>query len=308
MRKTIVHSVARCLAARVHTVPVSFDRVVARGIVARSLTAWVAFAAPLAAATQEGVAAESAWELSPQRHVTAFGELGAWLLGALTLLLITKAVLRRDRYRAVTVLSDADRERVRAAIAAAELRTTGEIVPVVVERSDPHPAADWKCALTALLLGSALLATWLPWESPFALLACQLGFGALGYVLARALPDLKRLFVLETRATATAEEQALQEFARQGLQSTEAATGVLIFVSLFERRVVVLADKGIAAKVDASAWEALDEHVLDGVVKGELAAGLCQAITEAGTLLEEHFPWTDGDRNELPDHLVVRRE
>ena len=252
--------------------------------------------------------AEADWELSPVRHVHWLGDLGAWFLAALTLFLIVKAVLRAGRYRAVSVFDEPARERVRAAVAAAELKTTGEIVPVIVERSDPHPAAEWKSALAFLLLGSALLAPWLPWESPFLLLASQLGLGGAGYALAVALPDLKRLFVFETRATLTSEEQALQEFAREGLAGTVAATGVLIFVSLFERRVIVLADKAIAAKVSDDAWDRIDAHVLDGVVRGELADGLCKAIEETGTLLAEHFPWVEGDRNELPDRVVVRRE
>lgn len=274
-------------------------------LAALTLTAG-ALAAQVADTTNVG--AEADWELSPVRHVHWIGELGAWFLGLLTLFLIAKAILRAPRYRAVSVIDDSAREQVREAIAAAELRTTGEIVPVIVERSDPHPAAEWKAALSFLLLGSALLAPWLPWEHPFALLACQLGFGAAGYALAAALPDLKRLFVFETRATLTAEEQALQEFARHGLAGTDAATGVLIFVSLFERRVIVLADKAIAEKVSDDAWDKLDAHVLDGVVRGELATGLCTAIEEAGTLLAEHFPWVEGDRNELPDRVVVRRE
>lgn len=259
-------------------------------------------------AVQAALPPESAWDVGPQRWVDLLGSLGGAVLAVLVLLLLVKALLRRHRYRAVDVIDDAARERVRAAIAAAEARTTGEIVPVIVERSDPHPAAEWKAALAALLLGSALLARWMPWGSPAALLACQLVLGAAGFLAARALPDLKRLFVFEMRATRVAEEQALQEFARHGLRGTEASTAVLVFVSLFERRVVVLADEAIAARVDARTWRDLDALVLDGAAAGRLVDGLCRAIAQAGDLLAEHFPFTDGDRNELPDHLIVREE
>lgn len=253
-------------------------------------------------------ARDGEWSLGPERWLQPLGELGAWALGGLVLLALYVSVRTRARYRAVAVFDEAARERVRAAVASAEGRTTGEIVPVLLERSDPHPAGEWRAALGFLLLGSALLARQLPWHIPLALVGCQLALGAVGFWLARALPHAKRLFISEARATATAEEQAFIEYQRHGLASTEAATGVLLFVSLFERRVVVLADSAIAERVDPGVWAEIDDIVLDGVTRGALADGLVVAIERSGDLLAEHFPWNDGDRNELPDHLIVRRE
>jgi putative membrane protein len=140
-------------------------------------------------------------------------------------------------------------------IRAAETKTLGEIVPVVLERSDDHAAARWRCALFGLLVGSALLERFLPWTMPERLLASQLALGILGYCLARLLPDLERIFVSESLATETAEEQAVQEFHRYGLRETKSRTGVLIFVSLFERRVVVLGDEGIHLKAGDDLWK-----------------------------------------------------
>jgi putative membrane protein len=126
--------------------------------------------------------------------------------------------------------------------------------------------------------------------------------------LARALPGFARLFVRESRATAAAEEQATQEFFRLALHETRDATGVLIFVSLFERRVVVLADRGIDAKVGEEHWRSVDEVVLAGVAADSLCRGLIEGIERAGAVLSEHFPVRAGDRNELPDRVIVRRE
>ena len=105
-------------------------------------------------------------------------------------------------------------------------------------------------AIVFVVLGSLLLAAWLPWDRPSYLLGCQAAFGALGYALARVLPDFRRAFVREERATEMAQEQALQEFFRYGLHETEAKTGVLILVSLFERRVIVLAQRVIDLRDD----------------------------------------------------------
>jgi putative membrane protein len=236
------------------------------------------------------------------------GILGPAAFAAFVLFLVVRAVLRQGRYRVVRVFGEDDRRAVREAVGEAERKTVGEILPVVVERSDPHPGADWLTALLFALLGSSLLIVWLPWDHPTWLLLVQLVLGAIGFALARALPDLKRSFVFEDRATAVAEEQAFQEFYANGLHRTKDATGVLLFVSLFERRVVVLADEGIDSEVEQGFWHGIDVAVLDEVRAGSLRDGLVEAVRRVGDLLSEKFPWVEGDRNEIPDRVIVRRE
>lgn len=257
-------------------------------------------------------ASQGGWEAAG--HANAFGwtsALGAAGLVLLVLafaLLVVRALVQRRRYRAVDVLTESELAGLREALAAAERRTVGEIVAVVLERSDRHPAAEWIAALLFALAGSALLAAWLPWDRPGWLLLCQLGLGLVGFLTARALPGFKRAFVSEARATEMTEEQALQEFYGQGLHRTEERTGVLLFVSLFERRAVVLGDEGIDRLVGAEHWQRTDEAILAGVRAGSLHDGLLAGIRACADVLAEHFPWREGDRNEVPDRIVVRRE
>jgi len=251
---------------------------------------------------------QNEWGSEPRSWVDVASAIGPWVYGALVLLLVARAIARRRRYEALSVLGPADQEAVRAAVADAEKKTHGDIAPVVLERSDPHPSAEWLAALVSLVVGTALLAGVLPWDSPFALLACQLGLGALGFVLARAMPDVKRLFVSDARATALAEEQAVQEFHRAGVHRTRDAAGVLLFVSLLERSVVVLGDSGIHAKVGDAHWEATREAVLAGIARGSLRDGLLDGVRACGRELERWFPAEPGQRNEVPDRLTVRRE
>jgi putative membrane protein len=159
-----------------------------------------------------------------------------------------------------------------------------------------------------VLVGSALTAAWLPWDSPALVLLAQLAMGMVGFGLAAMLPDFKRLFIFSDRATSVAEEQAFQEFYANGLHKTEAATGVLLFVSLLEHRVVILADEGIDGKVDAEFWADTDDAILAGIRAGSLRDGLVAGVHRAGELLSEQFPWREGDRNEIPDRLIVRRQ
>jgi putative membrane protein len=252
--------------------------------------------------------AQGTWEEGAHPILYRIGEYGPYVLLAMVVFVLARAIARRRRYRAVHVLTEEDQRRVRAAIADVEKRTIGEIVPVVLERSDRHPSAHWLCALCTLLVGSALLEAHLPWTEPHWLLVCQLGLGAIGFALAELLPDAKRLFVGESRATEMAEEQALQEFHRLGLYKTRAGTGVLIFVSLFELRAVVLGDSGIHAKVGDEHWHAVQRAILDGIARGSLRDGLVSGIQLCGEVLAQHFPRTDDDVNEIEDRVIVRRE
>lgn len=250
--------------------------------------------------------ADDAWEPGAHPVLYVVAEYGPWVFLALGVLLILRALARRTRYRAVSVLDAGARESLRNAIRDAESRTVGEIVPVVLERSDGYPGAAWLAALCTMLLGSALLERHMPWSEPHWLLLCQLALGALGFLLVSLLPDLQRLFVSEARATEMAGEQALQEFHLLRLRETRERTGVLIFVSLFEHRVVVLGDAGIHAKVGDAHWERTRDAVLEGIVRGSLADGLVAGVRACGDVLAEHFPRTPGNENEIADRLIVR--
>jgi putative membrane protein len=236
------------------------------------------------------------------------GEFVRVLFVVATAALLVRAFLRRGRYRATGVLGEEELRTIHAALGNAEKRTIGEILPVVLERSDRHPGAGWLAALVAALVGSVALGSWLPWEHPALLLLAQLGLGALGYLGARLLPDFQRSFLSSARAAEVAEEQAFQEFHRYELHRTRAQSGVLLFVSLLERRVVVLADTGIDARVRPEHWQRTIALVLDGIRRGSLCAGLVAGIHSAGEVLAEHFPAADGDKNEIPDRVIVRRE
>ena len=250
--------------------------------------------------------AQEAWSAERQPFLHLVAEYGPWVLAGLLAIVLVRSALRIRRYRAVAVLGASEQEAVHAAVRDAESRTIGEIVPVVVERSDAHAGAAWVCALVALLLGSALLERFLPWSEPHWLLAAQLGLGAAGFLLARTLPDLERLFVPPATAREVAEEQALIEFHVLGLRETRERTGVLLFVSLFEHQVVVLGDSGIHAKVGDEHWKRTRDAVLAGIARGSVRDGLVDGVRACGAILAEHFPVRPGDTNEIQDRVIVR--
>jgi putative membrane protein len=220
------------------------------------------------------------------------------------------------------ILGEAERLRVRDAIAAAERRTTGEIFAVVARESDDYRSIPvlW-ATLIALFVPLPLLFVtipqeWLsdagsPWQSAARILlptawiyvAQLIVFIVLAVVL--SLPAVKPHVVPRRTKDEHAHGLAVEQFLAHGLHITEARTGVLIFVSLAERYAEIVADAGIAAKVDQAVWDAAMAALLADIRAGRLAEGLTGAIERAGAVLAEHFPPRPRDRNELPNDLIL---
>jgi putative membrane protein len=205
---------------------------------------------------------------------------------------------------------DEARARIEAAVRAAESRSHGQIVPVVVEKSAGYPEARYRGALAGAALATAVvLALGLPLtlaELPLV----QLGAGLLGALLALWDP-LERVLAGRTELDLAARERALKAFHEYGLHRTAHGTGVLVFASLFERRAVVLGDAGIHARMGDAEWQRAVEALTAGLRRGDPAAGFCDAIAICGARLAEHFPRAAGDLgegNELPDGLRTSRE
>jgi len=122
--------------------------------------------------------------------------------------------------------------------------------------------------------------------------------------LIKRILGLKRIFVTKAEITEEVEEAALTSFYRNGLNNTRDRTGILIFISVFERKALVVADEGINAKVDTGVWQEVVDLVVNSIKQRHQAEGICRAIRRCGELIREHFPIKADDTNEL-DNLIV---
>jgi putative membrane protein len=196
------------------------------------------------------------------------------------------------------------RARIEAAVREAEARTTGQIVPVVVEKSAGYPEARYRgAALGAALATVLVLALRLPLtlaELPLVQLVC----GVLASLLALWDP-VERILAGRVEIELAARERAVRAFHEHGLHHTAQGTGVLVFASLFERRAVVLGDRGIHEKMGDAEWQRAVAALVEGMRRDDPAAGFCEAIALCGAKLAEHFPRAPGavPGNELPDAL-----
>lgn len=204
--------------------------------------------------------------------------------------------------------STEDHARVAAAIRRAETTTSGEIYAVFARRADDYRFIAAAVALALSLIAGfavALLARLL--AVPLPTLAVEAGqlLGAI-VLFARLMlsPRLAMLFVPVRIAHARAAALARAQFLAHNLHATSERTGVLLFVSEAERYAEIVADAGIAARVESAEWEAIIALLIEAARSDRLADGFIEAIARAGALLAEAFPPGTANRNEIPDRLV----
>jgi uncharacterized membrane protein len=103
----------------------------------------------------------------------------------------------------------------------------------------------------------------------------------------------------------SARERAIEVFSLLRLWDTDARNGVLIYLLLADRDIEIVADRGVAAKVNASEWEAICRDMEASLRNGDYGTAVVRGIEAASRLLARHFPRRAGDRNELPDRPVT---
>ena len=210
-------------------------------------------------------------------------------------------------------LSQADQDRVRQAIAAAETRTSGEIVPFIVPRSSRYREVVWQAAVMMAVLVAAiafgLMRFYEGWGfgwlfDGFGMALTLFVAGILGALLGAYVPAIKRWLAGENRMARRVHARAMRAFVEEEVFSTRERTGILLFVSMMEHRIEVLGDTGINQKVTADDWIDVVAHIRDGIRKNKLVDGLVEAIELCGALLErKDVEIRDDDSDELSNEV-----
>jgi putative membrane protein len=201
-----------------------------------------------------------------------------------------------------------EKEAISRTIKSIESRTIGEVAVILVDRSDPYPEGE---ILGAILFGGllAFMADLVFFHGQiWFLIPLHLLFFLPLHFLFRRVPALKTPFLGTRRKESAVRRRALQAFYEKGLYLTQLNTGVLFFFSLLERKVWVLADKGIHQKMDQETLNRFARQVSEGIKKGQASQALIQALRETGELLAQAFPMASGDLNELNDEVQTLSE
>jgi putative membrane protein len=201
------------------------------------------------------------------------------------------------------ILNEDEKQQVSDAIRRVEAKTCGEIVTVIARASGNYyyyPTL-W-AALLAILSPVVLLA--LPWTpGMLGIVELQLIVFTLLAIVLRWKP-IKRWLVPRDQQRLYCARRAREQFLVQGLHRTKDRAGVLLYVSLDERHVELLADAGIHGRVAEGTWNRVVHNFTACVKDGRVRDGFIEAVNAVGTELERHYPAAGVNQNELPDHLV----
>jgi len=219
-------------------------------------------------------------------------------------------------------MTDADHDKVSAAITKAELSTAGEIVAVATPISDSYHdvALHWALVpLFAVLAWAAwrpsalewwydfLLGGWQPEPTQSQLLTLLMVFAALKFTVALLILKWMPLRLLLTPAATKhrrVRRRAIAIFQAAAAGRTTGRTGILIYLSLAERRAEIIADEAILKVTDDHTWGEAMTELITNVRAGRVGDGIAAAVERVGVVLSEHFPRSSADLNEIPDKLI----
>ncbi len=222
----------------------------------------------------------------------------------------------------VSHVSEADHDRVTAAVAAAEEHTSGEIVTVIAAQSNDYDdvALVWASVIAFLAMSIVALfpdfyqglyyritGGWGHELTANQWLGTVIAIGVLKWIgvwLILLWRPLRLWLTPRAILAARVRARAIDLFKVGTEAKTLGRTGILLYVSLREHRADIVADEAIAAKVAPEIWGDAMAALIDLVRKGQPGEGMAEAVRQMGTVLAEHFPRGSENPNELPDRLI----
>lgn len=220
--------------------------------------------------------------------------------------------------KASDIINTDQRIRIEAAVSTAESRTCCEIVPVVATSSGRYDRAEDLVGLWCAVLGASFAFLTLPgrvdagrwggipiWGQVLLLAFVMLVCFVVGAVLATRMHGLRRLFTPRQQMEEEVNVRARELFFDRRVHHTAGASGILIFVSLYERMAIVLGDSGVMDALGQTFCTDLCERLTTNLRNDDITAAICDAINHATVSLESALPRTEHDVNELPNTLVL---
>lgn len=209
------------------------------------------------------------------------------------------------------ILTEEEQQKITETVQKMEKKTSGEIVPMVVSASGDYPLASVVCGAFFSLPFSLLFTHWVGerlWLGPqnmYLFLVIFLFLFTAIFFCATRMSSLKSFFLSTKQVEKAVQESALAAFYSEKLYKTAQENGILIYVSLYERKVWILADHGINEKIEQTVWDSIVVELALGIKEGNCCEAICSAVEGVGNILKEHFPYQKDDEDEL-HNLIIR--
>ena len=217
------------------------------------------------------------------------------------------------------ILNEEDVKNIGKAVKKAEKNTSGEIATAFINESDDYAKYELFFALIIGFIYFAILLMFsgkvedaiqnLFWSYTSNYLIMFYGFStfiviSIFYFIAN-ISQIDRLIVPKKVMEEKVKNRATRYFVESGVYETRDRTGILIFISVLERRIELIADSGINEKIAQSKWNDIVTHIINGVKDKKLSNNLIEAIDECGKLLSKYFPIKEDDENELVNEINI---
>ena len=217
--------------------------------------------------------------------------------------------------KASKFLTSAGLEIISSAIKDAEKRTGGELVLRIDTKSDNYHEAYWKSGALFLVLYLFTVAVMRMFRidipllaNIFAVLAGAAVSFAAGAFTAIIIPPYRRLIIGREVMRYYADLKAHEAFLHEEVFNTKLRTGILVYLSLFEKTAVILGDSGINAKVKQNEWQAIASSITSGIKLNRKADAIARSMKMCGDLLEKSGVKKEtGDRDELSNDVRIGR-
>lgn len=204
------------------------------------------------------------------------------------------------------MFSNQDKEEVAKKINSIESKTSAEIVICVKPESDTYFWTNYLMILMGMVFG-AVVAMLAHVQGPWPLswdyfLVLELAFAILLFSFSFN-PAIRRLVIGKKRLSNEVTENAEAFFYRAGVVETENRQGILIYISLFEKQVRILFDKGISSKIDQKFWDALGAEIAMSMAHKDSLQSFLICLEELGQKLASNYPLLGEKKNSLKDEI-----
>ncbi len=195
-----------------------------------------------------------------------------------------------------------------------EARTGIQIVPAIVGQAGVYAEVPWKAfaigaafSALALVVSDYLHPTWATASTAIMHAVVVLVAGGACALAAGFVPAIARLLVRDTDEIVEVRQYAESLFLRRSLFATRARTGVLVLVSLFERRIEIVADRGLDGRVSGADWQGVIGRMTPHLRGGRAFDALRDALGAIEDLLVSKGFQSGGGPDELPNAAIQER-
>jgi putative membrane protein len=214
----------------------------------------------------------------------------------------------------ISYLTAAEAASLQTVVARVEGRTGVQVVPAVIGKADTYPEIPWEgFAIGSAFSALALVAAdswhpaWVTASTAILHATVILGAGAACALAAAFLTPAARLLLRGMRADEEVRQYAASLFLRRAVFATRERTGVLVLVSLFERRIEIVADTGFAGRIGDADWHGVIARMTPHLRNSRPFEALRDALDAIDALLASRNFRAGGGSNELPDDVIQER-